>query len=472
MKLTNKKLKKDFEDIIKIVFKKIAPKSKLSSGEQDLYEFEGDLYSSNKNISTGATLLKQFILDNIRKHEEEVNFFTSAELLEYICKSIYMKIKSRIETINNSLDIYLKSEDIDYGLTEISRKLDNSFGEYSIYFISNLLSLQDINSINIGKVSIKRIDEKIIEELPPIIEKPIFSHVYPPLYLALIKGEYFNPNKFIQEFKGKTLFEVIIKGYQVDNEKSDVFEKALREFKFVLSYFYICKIFLENVASDKYSIEIKKIKQNSNYGSKNNYQIYYLKDNKEQKILKAIKVLTDYITLPRFAFTINKASLKKIEKNCCLNNFNMIIQNGKFGEIGNKIKRSLDWVFKEMLEKDDTDKTIALFISLETLISTGSDPFMSLTDNYAENIAIMTYSSVQERLNEKKIFKSKVYKLRNKIMHNGYEIILDKDWDKIERLKIYVAWTLRWFIKNIDTLMKIGNNANAVKEYFEREKLK
>ena len=295
MKLTNKKLKQDFENLIKIVFKNIAPKSKLSSREQDSYKFEDDFNFYYKDIAAGAILLKQYILDNIRRHEEEVNIFTSVKLLEYICKSIYIKIKSRVETINDSLGTYLKSEDIDYGFKEISRKLDNSFGEYTIYFISNLLSLQDIDSINIGKVSIKRIDEKIIEELPSSIEKPYFSNVYTPLSLALIKGEYFNSNKFIQEFKGKTLFEVTIKGYQVSNEKSDVFEKALREFKFVLSYFFICKIFLENVASDQYSIEIEKIKQNSNYGSKNDYQIYYLKDNKEPKILKAMNVLSDCV---------------------------------------------------------------------------------------------------------------------------------------------------------------------------------
>lgn len=57
-------------------------------------------------------------------------------------------------------------------------------------------------------------------------------------------------------------------------------------------------------------------------------------------------------------------------------------------------------------------------------------------------------------------------------MHNGYEVSRDKDWREIKRLKIYVAWTLHWFIRNIDKLMMIGNNVNAVKEYFEREKLK
>ncbi|MGB6370679.1 MAG: hypothetical protein WBF68_06565 [Atribacterota bacterium] len=472
MKLPNKKLKELFENVIKITFKNSAPKSKLSSEKQDLYKFEDDLYFSNKNFSSGALLLKQYILDNIRKHKEEVNFFTSIELLEYICKSIYIKIKSRVETINDSLDIYLKSEDIDYGFTEISRKLENSFGEYTIYFISNLLSLQDIDLVNIGKVSIKRIDKKIIEELPPIIEKPFFSNVYSPLQLELIEGDYLDPNRFIQEFEGKALFEVVIKGYQVNNEKSDVFEGALREFKYILSYFSICKTFLKNVASDQYSIKTKEIKKDSKYGSKNNYQIYYLKDNKDPKILKELHILSNYITLPEFAFIIDKASLEKIEKRCCLNNFNMIIQNGEFGTIGNKIKRSLDWVYKEMLEKDETDKAIALFISLETLISYGHDPLIGLTDEYAENIAIMTHNNVEDRFNEKKYFKKKVYQLRNDIMHNGYEVLWDKDWDKIERLKIYVAWALRWFIKNIDTLMKIGNNTNAVKEYFEREKLK
>jgi len=398
MELTDNKLKKDFENIIKLVFENLAPKSK-SENTSD---------SFNKNLSTGSILLKRDILYNIRKHKKkEINYFSSMLLLAYIIEKIYIKIKSRVETMNDSLGIYLEREDFEYGLMEISNKLENSFGKHTIYFVSNLLYLQDIGFVNIGKVSIKKIDEKIIEELPPSIEKPYFTNVYSPLSLELMNGEDINPNDFVQMFKDKTLFEITLEGYQIDNEKSDVFEEALREFKIVLSYFSICKIFLENVALDKYSIETKKINQNNYYGLKNNYQIYYLRNNKESKILKAMNVLSAYIILPEFAFIINKTLLEKIEKKCCLKNFNMIIQNGKFGEIGNKIKLSLDWVFKEMLEINDTDRAIALFISLETLISTGADPFMSLTDNYAENIAIMTQNTVQERLNEKNYLKVK-----------------------------------------------------------------
>ena len=463
MKLTNEKLdklKKDFENIIKITSSHFAPKSKSNSRKQNLYKSEDILDTSNDNFSTGTFWLKKDILPNIRKHKEkEVNYISSMELLGYIFRKIFTKIKSREGTINDLLGIYWKSEDIDFGLAEVSRKLESSFGKHTIYFISNLLSLQDIDSINIGKVFIKKIDEKIIKELPLYIENPDFLNV------SLIKGEYFNPIRFIQEFKGKTLFEVTIEGYQVNNEKSDVFEEALREFKIAFSYFSICKIFLKNVASDTYSIETKNIKQN-------NYQIYYLKNNREPKILKIMNVLPEYIALPEFAFTIDKALLEIIEKRCSFKNFNKIIQNDKFGKIRNKLKRSLDWVYKEMLEKDETDKAIALFISLETLISYGNDPLTGLTDEYAENIAIMTHNTVEERFKEKRFFKSKVYTLRNKIMHNGDMVNREKDWNEIRRLKIYVAWTLLWFIRNIDKLTKDGNKNIALKEYFEREKLK
>ena len=329
-----------------------------------------------------------------------------------------------------------------------------------------MLSLQDIDSINIGKVLIKRIDEKIIKELPLYIENPDFLNV------SLIKQEYFNPIRFIQEFKGKTLFEVTIDGYQVENEKSDVFDKALKEFKYVLSYFSTCNTFLRNVGVDKYSIETEKIKLNNTYGLKNNYQIYYLKNNKKANVLKVLNILSEYIALPDFRFIIDKALFEKIKKSCSLKNFNLIFQNDKFGEIGNKIKRSLDWVYKEMLEKDETDKAIALFISLETLITYGKDPLIGLTDEYAENIAIMTSNTVEKRYKEKKFFKNKIYSLRCKIMHNGIEVKREQDWNEIHRLKIYVAWTLHWFIRNIYTLTKDGNCTEEMKKYFEREKLK
>jgi hypothetical protein len=204
--MKNEKLKKDFENIIRLVFEHLVPKSESNSREQGIYKSEDNSDSFQNNFSTGIFLLMQDILPNICKHEKkEINYFSSTVLLAYTIEKILIRIKSRVEKIIGSSGTYLKSEDFDYGLTELSRKLENSFGKYTIYFISNLLYLQDIDSINIGKVSIKRIDEKTIEELPPSIEKPSFSDVYPSLSLKLMKGEYFNPNKFLEDFKGKTL---------------------------------------------------------------------------------------------------------------------------------------------------------------------------------------------------------------------------------------------------------------------------
>jgi len=470
MDATEGKSREYFEKIIKGIFKFIGPKPKVSTKRQMFYKFEDGLYF-NEVYFTGGFLMREGILSNIRKYRE-VNNSTSYELFHYICKIMYHKIKSRVGVIDSTLDVYLEKEDINQGFFEMLKKLDNSCGEYTVYFISNLLVLRDINSVNIGKVSIKNLNEKIIGELASNIEKPVFSNVYSPLALALIEGDYFNPNRFLQEFKGKVIFETVVKGYHLDNEMSEVFNRGLREFKYILSYLSVCKIFLENVASDQFSIKTEDIKTTNYFGTENNYQIYYIKNNNKPETWKTIKTISDLGALPKFAFVIDKNLMKVIKERCELDNFNMIIQKGEYGEIGNKIRRCLDWIYKGMIEKNDTDKAIALFISLETLMSTGPDPLTSLTDDLAENLAIITHNNVEDRLKEKKYFKSKIYTLRNKIMHNGYEINWEDDWGKIERLRIYIAWSVRWFIKNIDAINKIGNDINTLKEYFEREKLK
>lgn len=468
--MSYKRLKEHFKNILKQIFKNIGPSSKISFEGKEMYKFEDDLYF-NSDYFIWTMPIKLEILDKIPKYKGKVNIQTSDELLEHICLNIYRKIKRRVETISDSLDIYLKEEDIDFGFKEIFKKMDISYGKHSVYFISNILVLKEIESINIGRVSIKRVGEKIVKELPTIIEKPLFSCVYTPMQIALMKGNYLDPNRFVKEFEGKTMFEITLEGYQVGNERSKIFERAIEEFKYVLSYLSICKTFLENVSSDKYSFSIEYIKLDNRSNSENKYQIYYVRDHNNTKILKCVRDFQGYLKLPKFTFIIDSELLEVIKKRCYLSNFCMIMENEKLGEVGNKIKLSLEWVFKEMIEYDDTDKVIALFISLETLITTGPDPFMSLTDDYAENVAIMTVTGIERRLEEKRFFK-KVYKLRNNIMHNGYKIKWLDDWQKIKRLKIYIAWSLRYFINNINKIMKIGNDTNALKEYFERLKLK
>ena len=132
----------------------------------------------------------------------------------------------------------------------------------------------------------------------------------------------------------------------------------------------------------------------------------------------------------------------------------------------------MDWFLKANLEKDLTDEAISLFISLETLLSTGPDPLSSQTDDLAENVVILAHSGEDIRYKAKKYFKKEIYGLRNQIMHRGYSINFDKDLKKVSRLGIYVIYSIREILGRINEIIKYGKDLNALKEYFERKKLK
>ncbi|GAI83577.1 unnamed protein product, partial [marine sediment metagenome] len=200
-----------------------------------------------------------------------------------------------------------------------------------------------------------------------------------------------------------------------------------------------------------------------------NYAYVKLKD--ENK-LKSIKSEINEIGLSKKQLIINKEVFELIKKIFYIDNFLNISQNKNYGKLGEKFIRSLDWFLKANEEKNETNKTIALFISLESLMSTGSDPFTSFTNELAENIVIACYQGADFRLKEKNIFKKEIYPLRNRIMHHGYSIVMSRDVGKIVELKIYLVLSIHWFLVTIDKINEIGNNSKALKVFFELKKLK
>jgi len=469
MNLQEVKLKKNFEGFIKASFNLIGPKSKIIHKGLMVYGFEDDLYF-NENYFNGGIVLKEFFLDGISKYHSGVNISTSIELFNYICKIVYNKIKSRVDIISDTLDVYLKEDDIDYGFSEIFKKLDESNRSYKVYLLSNLVSLGNVNSVEIGKVTLINLNEDTIKNLPQNIEKDFSSAVSE----ALAESKYLSPEQFLQEFKGRVILEVSVEGYHLNNEISKVFEDALREYERVFSYLSACKIFLKNVKADKYNIETEAIKI-FDYSIHNEApQYFYIYDKNQTKFLKIIDTKFEKVELPKILFKINKGSLEKIKKRCCLDNFNEILQNQeKYGKIGDKITRSIDWFYRGVIEEDNTNKAIALFISLEILMSARQDNFSSLSDDLAENIAIITKLGVEERYKAKKDFKNNIYQLRNDIMHRGEKISKPKDFRNLETLRISLVWSIRWMIENIEILKKDGKyGTEALKEYFEKQKLK
>ena len=458
-----------FESLIKGFFKLIGPKSKIGSKGLIFYKFEDDLYF-NEYYFHGGFIIKEFFLDDIFKYKSGVNISTSYELFTYICKIIYNKIKSRVDVIDDTLDVYLEKEDIDYGYSEIFKKLDESNRIYKVYLLSNLVSLRNVNSVEIGKVTVKNLNEEVIKDLPQKIEER-FTLALPK---ALAESKFLSPEQFLQEFKGRVILEISVEGYHLNKEVSEVFEEALREYKRVFSYLFVCKDFLGNVKLDRYNIETEDVRI-FDYGIHNEVpQIFYIYDKNQPEYLKIINTEFQEIKLPKILFIINKDSLEKIKERCCLDNFNKIFQNQKkYDEISKKITSSMDWFYKGIIEEDRTNEAIALFISLEILMSAKPDNFSSLSDDLAENLAIITKSGVEDRYKAKKDFKNNIYQLRNDIMHRGKKISTLEDFSNLTTLRTCIVWSLRWIIENIEILKKDGKyKTEALKEYFEKQKLK
>ncbi|GAI85689.1 unnamed protein product, partial [marine sediment metagenome] len=324
-----------------------------------------------------------------------------------------------------------------------------------------------------GKVTVKNLNEEIVKELPQNIEQRFKSHLSKALAEER-KNKYLSPTQFLQEFKGRVILEISVKGFHLNNETSEVFEKSLREYKHVFSYLSACKDFLGNVKLDSYNIETEDIRT-FNYGIYDKVpQIFYIYDKNQPKFLKIINTEFQKVKLPKILFKIDKESLGKIKERCCLDNFNKIFQNKKkYVEIIEKITRSMDWFYKGIVEGDRTDEAIALFISLEILMSTKPDKFSSLSDDLAENLAIITKSGVEDRYKAKKDFKNNIYQLRNAIMHRGKKIETAEDFNSIETLRTCIVWSLMWIIKNIEVLKDNKKyTTDKLIEYFEKQKLK
>lgn len=457
--------KKEFKDFINFYFKNIGPKSKLKYEEKDIYSFEDEIYYGEAYFNGGFELKRRF-LDNISKYKGKINYSSSSRLFGYICKFIYNRIKSRVKNIDNTLEIYLKDDDISAGLLEIENKLKQSYGVYRIYLVTNLIYLKNFNTLQFGNVKISRVDEHSINWFSEKIEYPFTSS----LMRLLAIDKTLSREEFLKEYKDNVILEAKIKGYHINNEVSDVFKKALFEYRQVFSYLIMCKRLLVQCKSDEDVLEIKKIDQYNEI--KSSIQICYIGKENNLKQLKFVDIEFEKFRLPEKQFIVNKEALQLIEEKCYLNNFNNISRDTKYGDMREKIRRSMDWFLKANIEKDITDEVISLFISLETLLSTGPDPLSSQTDDFAENIVMITCSGENFRYEEKKYFKKEIYGLRNQIMHRGYSVNLDTDLEKISRLEIYVIYSIRAILRRINEIIKYGKDSNALKEYFERKKLK
>ena len=463
--IKNRKLFDNYKKLIHFCFDNIGPESKLGLNDKEIYLFEDNIYHNNEYFG-GIGRLQSEILDKIPEYKGKINFDSTFELFKYLCKFIYQRIKSRKENINDILKVYLIDEDVVESFSEMHNKLADSSSNHKFVFITNSIFLKDFDTLSFGNITIGSVNKNNINWFPKNIEHPYVNPLSNAIAQFLDKP--ITQEEFIDKYKGNVFLEINMNGYHFNNEKSEVFQKVIFEYRQLLSYFLIFKEYSDMYMSFRHKESVFKTKRIASEDKVFNYAYVKLKD--ENK-LKSIKSEINEIGLSEEQLIINKEVFGLMEKIFYIDSFLNISQNKDYGEISEKFRRSLDWFLKANEEKNETNKTIALFISLESLMSTGSDPFTSFTNELAENIVIACFSGADYRLKEKNIFKKEIYPLRNSIMHHGHSIVMSRDVGKTVKLKIYLVLSIRWILKNIGKIHAFGNSSKALKVYFERKKL-
>jgi hypothetical protein len=449
----------------------IGPKELLDQPDRALL-FEDNLMRDPRYFS-GGYLLKQLIIDRLPGDlRKKVNEATAYTLFDRLCTHLYGRIKGREGTINQTLDKSLTEDDVESAAALFEEALMTSQDTYQVTLVTNLLMLRDIDLVRVGDVLLRPVNNALIENWPdscgPTEKRGLL------LSLLSNSSNYPSKDSFLEATRDYAAVEVLVEGTHLDEEQSLVFESAVAAFKRLFAYLCICQFFFSNVHRDPYKIETKDLPPESAFAMTDprGRQHYYLRKLDDPTFLRAVDTRWKSVTFSRRTFILTDDLIRQLKDRCCLDKFNDLFKKDGFGEIKNKVARCLDWYFKAEFESDLTDEALSLFISLEALLSPGGgDPLMSHTDDMAENVAIMMQSTLDERYERKKSFKER-YRLRNKIAHHGAVLDRDADWGKIRDLRADTVWSIRGILTRLDEILKYGNDTSAIRQYFEREKLR
>jgi hypothetical protein len=416
----------------------------------------------NKNYFAGGGFLKSFVLNDNRNYKEQINDATAYEIFKHITKDVAILIQNREAGLDKTFEKYLKPEDYTLAKKLIDDDITKSKGEFRVVFITDLIELVNLDQILIGRGRIRKIDNNYMSQWPETIPTKSQKSL---LGFGLTDD---TKDKFLEQHKNHVAIEIDVHGYHYCDEKSAVIVSAIRDIKLIFSFLLMCRRFLSSVSEDAISINTKETKTNLfwAYSEPVGFQEYYLTKQNDIAYLKIID-FTEKIRFASEVVVITKEVSEQIEKRCCIAQFNKLVLENT--ELSNKIRLGFDWFLKASLEKDMTDEAIALFISLESLLASGSS---QNTETLGANLAIMLNSDSEKRFKYKEDFKKKTYPLRNKIMHHGELVSFDKNHDELVELRSLVAWALYGILYRLDEIKVCGTHGNVIFEYFDRLKLK
>jgi hypothetical protein len=411
------------------------------------------------------------VCDELPRLKGKVNHKTSQAVFDQACHRVYEKIKAR-ESITQTLEKHLIEEDVQSAFDTFVTLLKSSDQVYSFCLLTNLITFRGLEHLYIGEVQLRPIESAIVDWPESCGGKLVGASLLGSLLGA--SGKYPDKETLLKNNKDAVVLETRVSGCHFQDEPSLAFHVAVSAFKRVFAYLAVARFSLSEVASEKYEFETTEIPRNGGYtfGNPVPRQQYYALKVADQDFIRAINTEPKTILLTPRMFMLDPAAVEQLRDRCSLDNFNNLFTDEKrSGEIKDKVSRCFDWYLKADLETDLTDEMLSLFISLESLLSPGGgDPTMSHSDYIAENVAILVQSTVDERYQWKKTFKKR-YQIRNKITHHGSILSADY-WLELRNLRVDVVWSLMGVLSRLSAICRYGTGAAALKEYFEREKMK
>ena len=421
-----------------------------------LYDFKDSLKYNFEMFFWAQSSFNTLVIDKIKEFKKHSNVDYGIALCKKVVKEVADRILKREENICDNLNKYLLPDDVDFALKYIDKLLKENFDTYTITLLTDLLSLDGIDNIELANLKVSKLQEVDKEKYPALKGKGL---------LGFLNGN-FEINK---HWDNLIEIQTTQQGLHLDDEASKVFEKAISEFKTFFSYLLLCEHKLQNVRGNKFKINTEDLSYEGRSSRKSKgIQKYYIKKSNDSKILLLnTKYLDPYISNKKI--TLNKEGLKKIEINCALEKYEKVIKEKDGNSVAQKIIRAMDWFLQANLEDDKTDSVIKYFIALESLFSTGNSGLNNKT--ICDNVAMFCDNEIKGRLEYTKKF-SKLLKWRNKIVHHGKNVEDNPDyWKDLRLLKVGVTWSILGIILLYDKICTLGKDGNSVNRFFNNRKL-
>jgi Apea-like HEPN len=420
------------------------------------------IWYAEETFSAGSDLQDIFNSGFGRIEKDALNYSSCWNLFKLSLEYIYLQKKELFDAEDRSF-LEILDPDLERSILKfIEDKTSSDSSDHLIYVNTQFISINESGlNLNFGDIEFRKLMEVEIENIASRL--PI-----EPSGLLANALRAFDENKitYRQEFKSAVrdrVFCILKKpGIQIGNEFSFLIENAVELIRNSLGYLHCME---ELLLVQNPPIEFTT----TNHSEKELVYIFLVNQKTEE-----VKFLDNQFPIEAITkklFKVDSECLEKIEQIGHLSKLNGILNDVNGGALQKKIITALHWFYKSKFTENRTDAILFGFICFESLFSTNNDPTASLSDQIAENAAIMVFRDAESRFK----FKSKIkkgYGVRSAIVHQGKKVNEISEYKEMFNLPFVLTLCLIKFFKNYEEIKAIGTDLQSIRKYFDLNRMK